>query len=729
MAESSNLAAVLGRAVSRPPASQVRQWGSALNLSSPAWWEAALAERSFERMPWLAVALLAGILAWFALPARGDWLILLGVCGLLASAALAWCDPDRLPHLRAAILGVALFMAAGVLLVWARSELVGARPIGNPMAGTYAFRVLDREERDGGARLKIATDEAAGERVVAQVFVRASDDRAWLAPGAVARARIRLVPPERALVPGAYDRARAAWFEGIAAQGSLLGPPEPIAAGRRGPDAASRDLLSRAGLSRAVRESVAQTGAGASASAIAATLLTGDRAGIAESDDQAMRDAGLAHLLSISGLHVGAVVAIAWFCAMRSLALWPWLALRVPLPLVASAVSALAGIGYTLLTGAEYPTVRACLAALLVLAALALGRQALSLRLIALAAIAVLVFLPEAAVSASFQLSFAAVIAIVALHGAAPVRRWREKARERSRAERAAIWLALLLLTGVVIEATLMPLVLFHFQRAGLYGAAVNLVAIPLSTFIIMPLLIAAAAASVVGLGWPFWALAGRAIDLMLDLAHVAAASPGSVVQTGAMPPGALLAMAIGALWLALWSGTTRLYGMVPIAVGIAMAVLASGPEVMVDGEGRHVALRGPGGSVYLLRPAPSFRRDTILQIMGADPLREPQAIRPLTSHPQARCNDDFCSVTASEGAAATRILIARTRAMAHGAALTRACRDHDIVIAQRALPADCTPRWLRLGGSELSRHGGVAINLAQRSIRHVRPAEDRHGW
>lgn len=728
MADISASPTIGGRAVSGPPASQVRQWGSARNLSSPAWWEAALAARAFERMPWLAVALLAGIGGWFALPLRGDWLILLGACGLAASAALAWCDAERLPHLRAAIVGIALFVAAGVLLVWARSELVGARPIGNPMAGTYTFRVIERDERDGGARLKIVTDDIAGERVAAQVFVRAADDRAWLQPGTVARVRMRLVPPERALVPGAYDRARAAWFAGIAAQGSLLAPPEEIAMGR----VASRsqaDEFSRDRLSRAVRESVAATGAGPSASAIAATLLTGDREGIAEADDRAMRDAGLAHLLSISGLHVGAVVAIAWFCAMRGLALWPWLALRVPLPLVAASCAALAGIGYTLLTGAEYPTVRSCLAALLVLAALALGRQALSLRLIALAAIAVLVFWPEAAVSASFQLSFAAVIAIVALHGSAPLRRWRDAAREKSRPRRLATWLAMLLLTGVVIEATLMPLVLFHFQRAGLYGAAVNLVAIPLSTFVIIPLLLIAAAASVVGLGWPFWALAGRAIDLMLDLAHFAASRPGAVFETDAMPLGALVLMMAGGLWLALWSGRARLYGLGPITLGLGIAALATGPEMMVDGEGRNVALRASDGAIYLLRPAPTFRRDTILQNMGADPAGQSTMIRPLTDHPQARCNNDFCSVIAGEGRTSARILIARTRATATGDELASACHDHDIVIAQRSLPRDCEPRWLRLGGSELSRRGGVAVFLADRHVRHVRPPGDQHEW
>ena len=128
-----------------------------------------------------------------------------------------------------------------------------------------------------------------------------------------------------------------------------------------------------------------------------------------------MRDAGLTHLLSISGLHVSAVIACVYLLALRLLALWPWLTLRIRLPLVAAACGAGAGIGYTLLTGAEVPTVRSCLGSLLVLGALALGREPLSLRMVAAAAFAVMLLWPEAVVSPGFQMSFAAVVAIVAL--------------------------------------------------------------------------------------------------------------------------------------------------------------------------------------------------------------------------------------------------------------------------------------------------------------------------
>ncbi len=226
---------------------------------------------------------------------------------------------------------------------------------------------------------------------------------------------------------------------------------------------------------------------GGSPGTIAAAFASGDRGAITQADEDAMRDAGLTHLLSISGLHVSAVIAATYLLAIRLLALWPWLALRVRLPVLAAALAALAGIAYTLLTGAQVPTIRSCIGAVLVLLALALGREPLSLRMIAVAAFVVLLAWPEALVGPSFQMSFAAVIAIVALHGCAPVRSFLAL-REEGWLARTARHGLMLLVTGLVIEIALMPIVLFHFHRAGIYGAFANVIAIPLTTFVSMPL-------------------------------------------------------------------------------------------------------------------------------------------------------------------------------------------------------------------------------------------------
>ena len=211
-------------------------------------------------------------------------------------------------------------------------------------------------------------------------------------------------------VPGAYDFARAAWFQQIGGTGRALDLALVAPASSRSLSARIADWRQR--LSAHIRERLGQ----AARAGIAAALATGDQYGIPEADAEAMRRSGLAHLLSVSGLHLTAVVGAVMLLTLKLLALEPRAGAPLPPVLVAAGAGALAGIAYTLLTGAEVPTVRSCIAALLVLAGIALGREAMTLRLVAVGALVVLLLWPESLPGASFQMSFAAIVAIVALH-------------------------------------------------------------------------------------------------------------------------------------------------------------------------------------------------------------------------------------------------------------------------------------------------------------------------
>ena len=171
-----------------PLSSQVRQWGSWRDLSSLLWWENQLAARPFERMPWLAVAMLAGIGAWFALPSPADWLIFIGICGVCAGAAMLWLAPERVPFVRSGIAAVALMAAVGLALVWARSSLVGTPAIGRPIVEVMTVQVIAREEARGDSpvRLVVATRDAGETPLKARISVPERFDNASLVPGATA---------------------------------------------------------------------------------------------------------------------------------------------------------------------------------------------------------------------------------------------------------------------------------------------------------------------------------------------------------------------------------------------------------------------------------------------------------------------------------------------------------------------------------------------------------------
>ncbi len=509
--------------------------------------ERFLAHAGFERAPWLAVFFAAGIALWFALGNIWQWLALVSIClgGMLAALGMLRQD-GAFPFLRMAMAASLLALAGGCLTVWAKSTMVGMPGIAGPAIAELSGEVLEREEQPAQDRVRLvlaARDPESGRPMRIRVNLSREHDRPDASEGALVRVRARLMPPAPPMVPGGYDFARAAWFQGIGATGSALGPVEVTGTGR------AAGWLSR--LQRQLSQHIHSQVPG-SAGGIASAFASGDRGGISAADEQAMRDAGLTHLLSVSGLHVSAVIAGGYFLALRLLALWPWLALRVRLPILASGGGAMAGIAYTLLTGAQMPTVRACAGAILIMLALVLGREALSLRLLAVTAFLVMLLWPESVIGPSYQMSFASVVAILSFHASAPVRAFLAH-REEGWIQRRLRGLAMLLATGVVIEMALMLIAFYHFHRAGVFGAIANVIAIPLTTFVSMPLIALALFLDLAGLGAPAWWLAGKSLELLLAMAHWVAAQPGAVNRLPAMGAGPFLLFVAGALWLALW--------------------------------------------------------------------------------------------------------------------------------------------------------------------------------
>ncbi len=661
---------------------------------------------------WLPVGIAIGIGGWFALPGPAHWAILLLAALGIALAGAALPGGGRLPR---AILLFALAVAVGCGAVWWRARAVAAPVIDRARVAVVTGRVERIEPRpaQGIVRLLVATDAPALPPRL-RLNVAAVDVTAGLVTGARMSVRARLVPPPPALLPGAYDFRRIAWFQRIGATGRALDPPRILAPPGR---AGWRTRLAGVRSDLTAHITAAVPGA---AGGIAAALVTGDVGAIPDADAEAMRRSGLAHLLSISGLHVTAVVAATMAIALHLLALSPTLALRWPLPVIAAGAGALAGIGYTLLSGAEVPTIRSCVAALLVLAGLAMGREAVTLRLVAAGALVVLLLWPEALVGASFQLSFAAITAIVALHDH-PATRAAFGPRAEAGWRRLLRGLALLLLTGVVVEAALAPIALFHFQRAGLYGALANIVAIPLTTFVIMPLEAGALLLDLAGIGAPLWWAAGIALRLLLALAHAVAALPGATAALPTMPLGAFLAMIGGGLWLLLWRSRWRAAGLVPFAAGAAVALATPPPDLLVTADGRHLAVRTPDGHLALLRPRTGdYVRSAVGQAAGI----EGEAAA-LDDWPAARCSADMCAIDV----AGRRVLATRSAYLVDIRALAAACRAADVVVSERRLPRLCRPRWLKVDRPLLAETGGLAIDLARGTVRTALRVGDGHPW
>lgn len=659
---------------------------------------------------WIPVGLGIGIAAWQFLGDRGIWPVI-AVISLLYGASFALAKGR---WSRAVLRGAALAIGVGFAVIAAKSALVAEPPLQKIWIGSFYARIAKVESlpaRDT-VRLELETGHHAGLPPKVRVNLSPGQYRPDFLPGAVILLRARLMPPAPPALPGGYDFARRAWFARIGATGTALGPVQLYKAA---PGSAWLPAL-RARLGAHVHRNMPGPDG-----AIGAAFVNGDQGGIGEHDADAMRNSGLAHLLSISGLHVTAAVGAIFFLTSRLLSLFPWLALRVTVPLVAAGAGALGAIGYTLLTGSEVPTVRSCVAALLVLAALALGREALTTRVVAFGAAFVLLFWPDAMAGPSFQLSFAAVATIIVLHETPWMNRHFGR-RDEFIAFRLLRGLLSILLTGLAIELVLAPIALFHFHKTGLYGALANVVAIPLTTFVIMPAEALALLFDIVGLGAPFWWVASEGIGIILQIAHGISGLPGAVSMLPVMPIWAYGAILSGALVFGLLRSNWRYAGMLPYAIGIGAMLLAPRPDILITGDGKHLALVSPRGSVALLRTgAGDYVRDMIRENAGV--VAEPMAIE---AWPGARCSKDSCLIAVERGGRKWQILATRSRYQIDYNELIDICSASDIVVSDRWLPDACKPRWLKADRHFLARSGGLAIYLPSERIESVN-AKNRH--
>ncbi|MCH7888370.1 MAG: ComEC/Rec2 family competence protein [Proteobacteria bacterium] len=661
---------------------------------------ALLAER--ERWPlWLPVGLGAGIALYFALPVEPPpWLG--QICAALALLAVV-AARGRPAWFIAAL--AAAVVAGGFAVAQLRTGLVAAPVLSGPLSyAAVTGRVVENSVRSGGRRLVLdnvaieGLDPAATpERV--RITLR-GESNSWV-PGDWVGLRANLWPPRRPVAPGAFDFARKAYFERLGAFGFAYGRPHAIA-----PSAAE----SASGLDNAVgrlrHDVTGRTRAAldGQAGAMAAALLTGERGAIGEDVLTAMRNAGLAHLLAISGLHIGLVAAIVFFAVRALLALCEPLALRYAIKKWA-ACAAFAGTAfYLVLSGATISTQRAFLMSALVLAAILLDRTGIRLRSVAWAAAVVLLVQPESLLGPSFQMSFAAVTALVAVYGSLRDRssRWPV---EKGLLYRWFLYLAFVGLTTVIATTATAPFIVYHFNRLAVYGLAANLLAVPMMAFWIMPWGVAALVLMTFGL--ESWALApmGWGIDAVIAVAKTVSGWPGSVALLPAMPMAGLVLTVGGGLWLCLWQRRWRWFGALAFAAGLLTPGLVRGPDVLVDEKGKLFAARTADGALALSsRRSARFSGKMWLRRNGQDvPAPWPGDDNGL------RCDGAGCIYRAKGQVVA---LVRDSRALADD------CRVADVVMSAVPVRRPCPSARVVIDRIDLWRGGAHALYLEANGVR-----------
>jgi competence protein ComEC len=408
--------------------------------------------------------------------------------------------------------------------------------------------------------------------------------------GDIVSVRAVLLPLSPPVAPGAFDFQRHAFFKGLGATGYAVGDLNVVTPSSHG--------FFFEGLRHAIRQKIEAVIADHDTAAVTTALLIGETNNITEETWEAVRISGIAHIISISGFHITLIVGFTFFALRALLVAVPFVALNWPVKKLTAFICILVSVFYLLLIGTPVPALRAVVMATIVMIAIMLDRDPFTQRLAAFAAIFVLLIAPEALTGPSFQLSFAAVIALIAafeagrgilsssFHRDEPVWVFRL-------ARGLALAFAASIVTTLIASAATAPFALYHFGRMPSWaGVAANTVAVPLSSFVIMPFGFLACLLMPFGLEKIPLAVAGAGVDWMLTIAREVSAWPNAQITTASWPLFSLICASLGGLWVCFWRGRIRWLGFLCLLPACIAALLQSRPDVLVSTDADLVAFR-----------------------------------------------------------------------------------------------------------------------------------------
>lgn len=537
---------------------------------------------------WLPVAMAVGVAWYFALAAEPPlWAGAAALACALGAVALARRSQLGLPA-AVAVFAAAVGFSAAQFRTAVMPPAIHELPFRAVLAeGTVAtVDVLPEGRRVRLTAVQLLPDMPPLPRDLRLRL--APGDTTPLVPGDRVRLRGLVRPPGAPAAPAAFDFQRVAFFDRLGGVGFALGPVEVLAAA--GASSAGQRLAAlRQGVVARTLAAVPGT-----EGAVAAALLTGQRGAIPAEELDRIRASGLAHLLAVSGLHVGIVAAVCFLLVRLVLGLWSWALLHLHVKKIAAVAGVIGGLGYMLLTGSQVPMQRAIAMAALFALAVVLDRTGVGLRALALAGCAVLLLQPEALLGPSFQMSFAAVLALIAAWEAVRAT-WLAPRRHRTLLRRAAYGVAALAFTSLVASAATTPFAAFHFQRVQVYGIAANALAVPLTSVWVMPWGMAALALMPFGLEGLALHPMALGISGILAVAREVASWPGAAPRLPAMPGWGMAACGFGLCWLCLWRTRLRLFGVLSLVLGLASPWLVRPPDILVSPDARLIAIRAEG--------------------------------------------------------------------------------------------------------------------------------------
>ncbi len=676
----------------------------------------ALAEAAPGRLlPWLAVAFGSGIVLYFAADREPAWW---ATAPLAAAAAVIAVLARRHAFGFSLALGFAA-MAAGFAVATVHSIRVAHPVLRSPVTSAHVSGFVEaREERERSDRIVIRVQRFEASRISetpgrVRVAVRKNTAPAV---GSFVTFNAHLSPPLAPLYPGGYDFARDMYFQNIGASGFALGKiaslAPPAQAGFSLRYASALDAM-REGINRRIHDVLP-----GDRGSIASALITGKRNAISAPVSDAFYISSLAHVLAISGYHMAVVAGIAFFLIRAGLALVPALARRRPIKKWAAAGALAAAMFYLILSGASISTQRSFIMIAIVLIGVMLDRPSITFRTLTVAAVCVMVLAPQSILHPSFQMSFAATLALIAGY------QYGYPAHAPSASSigaRIVLWggreLAGLILASVLAGLATTPYAAYHFHRLAPYGLLANLFAMPVVSVIVMPMGILGVLTMPFGFDAFFWRLMGQGIDWMIAVVLWVAGLPGAVGRVHAFGIGPLLLATVGLLVICLLRTPLRWSGAALALVASFWAALTPLPEVLVSADGQTAAIRAGNGTLAVLHSG--HDNFALKEWLAAD--GDGRALEDTTLRAGIRCDAVGCIGTLKDGRLVSMVLSPE--------AFEEDCQLAAIVISPRDAPPDCNA--LLIDRQAAHAHGASALRRSGNHFeaRTVRPSGYDRPW
>lgn len=524
-----------------------------------------------------------------------------------------------------------------------------------------------------------------------------------------------LNPPSPPVIPGGFDFRRYLYFQSIGGIGFSYSSPEILH------DAPYGFLLNFSDIRHNITTRISEI-LQTDQAAVAVALVVGKRGMLSDEDREGIRDAGLAHMLAISGLHIGLVAGTLFFVFRFFMSCFQRFALRYPIKKLAVTPAFLGAVFYMMMAGATIPTQRAVLTIAVVFLAILLDRSPISLRLVAFSAFVVLIFNPESLLSASFHMSFAAVTCLVYFYDVTRMF-WSRLYSNSGMLLRVMFYFVSVCVTTLIASLATMPFALYHFGQVSFIGSLSNLLAVPVLAFIVMPFGLISVVLMPLGLERLPLIVMGAGIDVILDLARWGAGLPHAIIKFQAIPFIGFVCIICGFLFMILWKGALKPVGLLGVAVGLLFCASYKPADILVASSHKLFGFWNEEQSVLFVSSLQKerFVRGIWTEYYGLD--RDNIRVLPYRgqdkNHSFATCGEQGCRFT-HQG---KNISYAR-QAYIH----EKECQWADILISETPVKEKSCGARLVIDKFDSWRHGAYALRIEPDGRHNIERGADTYG-